>query len=676
MLRGAEGILLQRDVSGDFIMTRRQLECWILFSACLLVRTTLAQGPEIIPPELLMTLAELSEPPVPRMICGRIIDENRRPLAGVEIVVLGSNAIERESKLVASATSDLIGRYQIPLSDWTQRHYPEGKVLPVDWADEDPPLFTVVAKAEGRASFRITLSSADAVNLGDVTDFTLLPAAALRGVVKTADGTPVPGALVSATVGTAGPRLGDGIFRARTDARGRYEIADLVAFSQEGPTDRGRPLAYGMVKWSSFPRFPGLPVGDDNRINLTVEHPDFAVKHMRCKQVPGEVDVSLDPAATLSGRVVDATGGPVAQALVFLANGENWLEREDEVQRAYFETARTDAEGRYSFRNLPTGVYTSSARVGRYEHAGSTNLKVKAGETTVAPDIVAFSPRMIRVRLIDDKTGQPLALDEPVVACFMLQTGDAQRQFASVLPVPPTGDHFALRPGAGDYRLTFLHIIGEDGPKKLDAIPFQIAGTIDVEPAGPLDVSFRLRSPRVAVEADERLQESIAQATQHLRDGDLEAAVQLLDEAIAACPGSAPALLLRAEARSMLKQHREAIDDYTTLLASDPPPLEGFTGRNNLAFILATSPDESLRDGARAVELALEAVQLAEPSHPLFDTVAAAYAETGDFPEAIRWIEKAIVLEPQSEAYQRRLQGYREGQPLRHDEDVERSVGP
>lgn len=649
---------------------------WILLSASIIAGVAQAKDQASIPPELQAALAKPSEPPVPRMICGRILDDNQRPLAGVEIVVLESNASERESKLVANAKSDLIGRYQIPLTDWTQRRYPKGKVLPVDWANEDPPLFTIVAKAEGRASFRIALSSADAVNLGDVTDFTLLPAATLRGAVTTTDGTPVPGALVSATVGTAWPRIGDGIFRARTDARGRYEIADLVAFSQEGPTDRGRPLAYGMVKWPSFPQYPGLPVGDDNQINLTVEHPDFAVKHMRCKRVPGEVNVSLDPAATLSGRVVEATGEPVAQALVFLANGENWLEMEGEVQRAYFETARTDAEGRYSFRNLPTGVYTSSARVGRYEHAGSTNLKVQAGGTAVAPDIVASSPRMIRVRLIDDKTGRPLPLDEHAVACFLLETGVANQQLSSVLPVPPTGDHFVLRPGAGDYRLTFLHIIAEDGVKTLDPIPFQIAGTIGVEAAGPLDVSFRLRSPRVAVEANEKLQESIAQATQHLRDGDYKEAVQLLDEAIAACPGSAPALLLRAEARSMLKQHREAIDDYTTLLASDPPPLEGFTGRNNLAFILATSPDESLRDGGRAVELALEAVQLAEPSPPLCDTVAAAYAETGNFPEAIKWIEQASALDPQSEVYQKRLQLYRENKPLRYDDDAERGMGP
>ena len=102
--------------------------------------------------------------------------------------------------------------------------------------------------------------------------------------------------------------------------------------------------------------------------------------------------------------------------------------------------------------------------------------------------------------------------------------------------------------------------------------------------------------------------------------------------------------------------------------------LRRITIRNNLAFILATAPDESLRDGARAVELALEAVQLAEPSPALCDTVAVAYAETGDFPEAIRWTEKAIASEPQNELYQRRLERFREGQPVRQGEDAQDDV--
>jgi protocatechuate 3,4-dioxygenase beta subunit/Tfp pilus assembly protein PilF len=648
---------------------------WILLSAWIVAGVARAQDQASLPPQLQAALATPSEQLVPQMIRGRILDENQQPLAGVKIVVLESNVSECESKIVGSATSNSIGRYQIPLGDWTQRRYPKGKVLPVDWANSDPPLLTVVAKSPGRASFRIAISSADAVNRGDVTDIMMPPAAALRGMVATADGTPVEGALVSATVGAARPRIDDGIFQARTDALGQYQIADLIPFSQDELAAPGRPVGYGMVKWSSFPQYPLSPVGDENQISIIVEHPDFAVNHVRCQRIPGRLDVNLDPTASLSGRVVGIAGAPVAGALVYLESGENWLHVEDGVQRAYFGTARTDAEGHFSFRNLPTGVYLSSARVGRYVHEGSINLKVKAGETTVAPDIIASSPRMLRVRLIDDITGQPLSFDEPFVACFMLQTGAADQQISSVLPVPPTGDHFVLRPAAGDFRLTFLHIIGEDGPKQFDPIPFQVAGTIDVESADALEVSFRLRAPKMAEEGPNKLNEAIEQARQHVRSGGLEQAIELLDKLIGENPNTSPALLLRAEARSMSKQYRAAIDDYTTLLAIEPPPVEGIIGRNNLAFILATSPDENLRDGRRAVELALEALRLAEPSPPLCDTVAAAYAEAGNFPEAIKWIEQASALDPENSLYQRRLQLYRENKPLRYRDDAEAGVG-
>lgn len=658
-------------------MRQRQVVWRILLSAWLVAPAAQVQGQEGIPPELLALLVEPSQPPVPRVIAGLIVDENQRPLAGVEVVVLESSGNDRASRPVASATSDLIGHYQISLGEWTQRRYPQGKVLPVDWVDEDPPLLTIVAKAPGRTSYRVGVSSADAVNLGDVTDIMLPPAGSLRGVVMTADGTPVSGAVVSATVGAAWPRINDGVFRARTDAQGRYEIADLVAFSQEEPTNKGRPVAYGMVKWPKLLGLNGLPVGNDNHINLTVEHPDFAVKHMRCKRVPGEVNVSLDPAAILSGRVVDATGSGVSEALVWVASAEPEAEGEGDSGRRYVETVRTDADGRYLFRNLPAGDYVASARVGHYGYMAPTNLQVKAGETMVADDLTASSPRLIRVRLIDDQTGQPQTLEENAVALFLLTTGDVDRQIASAVPVRLTGDHFELRSSAGDFSLSLLHLMSEGNAEQYDPIPFKIDGSIDVDPAPPLDVSFRLRSHRVAEEARKKREASVAQARQHVRDGQFEAAIELLDEVIAASENHALALGLRAEAQEQLKHYREAIDDYEELLSIDQvlgDDVLRITTRNNLAFILATAPDESLRDGARAVALAVEAVQLAEPSHVLFDTVAAAYAETGDFVEAIRWMEKAIALDPQNELYQRRLERFREGQPVRKEEEAQDDV--
>ena len=58
-------------------------------------------------------------------------------------------------------------------------------------------------------------------------------------------------------------------------------------------------------------------------------------------------------------------------------------------------------------------------------------------------------------------------------------------------------------------------------------------------------------------------------------------------------------------------------------------------GKNSLAWLLATCPEDSVRDGARAVEI-LEPLVNGGMRHPvLLDTLAAAYAETGVFSLAL-----------------------------------------
>src|SRR5438132_12900453 len=57
---------------------------------------------------------------------------------------------------------------------------------------------------------------------------------------------------------------------------------------------------------------------------------------------------------------------------------------------------------------------------------------------------------------------------------------------------------------------------------------------------------------------------------------------------------------------------------------------------DELAWLLATYPDSKSHDGTEAVHLAERACDLTERRVPaLLDTLAAAYAETGDFPRAL-----------------------------------------
>ncbi len=66
---------------------------------------------------------------------------------------------------------------------------------------------------------------------------------------------------------------------------------------------------------------------------------------------------------------------------------------------------------------------------------------------------------------------------------------------------------------------------------------------------------------------------------------------------------------------------------------------------NNLAWMLATCPDRAYRNGARAVELATRACEVTDHGvPPMLDSLAAAYAEAGQFDRAVRTLEKALVI--------------------------------
>ena len=90
------------------------------------------------------------------------------------------------------------------------------------------------------------------------------------------------------------------------------------------------------------------------------------------------------------------------------------------------------------------------------------------------------------------------------------------------------------------------------------------------------------------------------------------------------------------------------------------------------AWTLATSPDDSIRNGAQAVELARRAVSVAPvPAPELLDVLAAALAEAGRFAEAEKTAREAAALAARQSkqalagAIQARARLYESGKPFR-----------
>ncbi len=93
---------------------------------------------------------------------------------------------------------------------------------------------------------------------------------------------------------------------------------------------------------------------------------------------------------------------------------------------------------------------------------------------------------------------------------------------------------------------------------------------------------------------------------------------------------------------------------------------------NETAWTLATNPNASIRDGAEAVELAQRAAQLSKGQEPaVLGTLAAAYAEAGRFPEAVKTAEQALALASSqnsaalADSLRARIKLYQAGSPYR-----------
>jgi tetratricopeptide (TPR) repeat protein len=87
---------------------------------------------------------------------------------------------------------------------------------------------------------------------------------------------------------------------------------------------------------------------------------------------------------------------------------------------------------------------------------------------------------------------------------------------------------------------------------------------------------------------------------------------------------------------------RDGVEEWQKVLAIQP---DNGNAMSNLAWVFATSPDDSLRDGAKAVQLAEEALRISAGRIPIiFRTLAAAYAESGDFSKAIQTAQQGIEL--------------------------------
>jgi len=127
-----------------------------------------------------------------------------------------------------------------------------------------------------------------------------------------------------------------------------------------------------------------------------------------------------------------------------------------------------------------------------------------------------------------------------------------------------------------------------------------------------------------------------------LRKGRIDESIDHSREALRIRPNNSDAHNNLALALLYRGDVNEALAHWKKSLEIQP---ENLNAQCNLAWILATSPNSSLRDGAKAVELAENVARRAGHPNPIvLRTLAAAYAETGRFSEAISAAQDALEL--------------------------------
>jgi tetratricopeptide (TPR) repeat protein len=182
---------------------------------------------------------------------------------------------------------------------------------------------------------------------------------------------------------------------------------------------------------------------------------------------------------------------------------------------------------------------------------------------------------------------------------------------------------------------------------------------------------------------------------------EYDKAIADFNEAIRLDPNFTFAYVNRGNTWSAKKEFDKAIDDYNKAIRLDPKDAYAYNGRGlvwflkkkydkaakdfddsekldgenpwvfmNRARFLATCAEPKFRDGKRAVEQAKKGLELVNNPTPEFhEALAAAYAEAGNFKEAVRCQERALEdpqLKNDSDARQR-LELYRKKQPYRQD---------
>jgi len=129
------------------------------------------------------------------------------------------------------------------------------------------------------------------------------------------------------------------------------------------------------------------------------------------------------------------------------------------------------------------------------------------------------------------------------------------------------------------------------------------------------------------------------------REGKYDLALRDCNEALRQDRSVVEAALLRANINARLGKYAEALKEFDYLVSLHPRNVTLARALSDRAWFRATCPNASFRNGQQAVKDAKAAcsIMIWKDEH-MIDTLAVAYAETGDFSSAVQYAAQALAV--------------------------------